>query len=65
LKSDTIVAKNYLQEADIKKLERSVSGFFDYLENIIENHTPMKMVDLAEAVDNFLHFNKYEVLDGK
>jgi len=65
LKSDTIIAKNYLQEADIKKLERSVSGFFDYLENIIENHTPMKMVDLAEAVDNFLHFNKYEVLDGK
>jgi len=65
LKSDTIVAKNYLQEADIKKLERSVSGFFDYLENIIENHTPMKMANLAEAVDNFLHFNKYEVLDGK
>lgn len=65
LKSDTIVAKNYLQEADIKKLERSVSGFFDYLENIIENHTPMKMIDLAEAVDNFLHFNRYEVLDGK
>lgn len=65
LKSDTIVAKNYLQETDIKKLERSVSWFFDYLENIIENHTPMKMIDLAEAVDNFLHFNKYEVLDGK
>jgi len=65
LKSDTIVAKNYLQEADIKKLERSVSWFFDYLENIIENHTPMKMVNLAEVVDNFLHFNKYEVLDGK
>jgi len=65
LKSDTIVAKNYLQETDIKKLERSVSWFFDYLETLVENRTPMKMKDLADAVDNFLHFNKYEVLDGK
>ncbi|MFA6256461.1 MAG: virulence RhuM family protein [Candidatus Absconditabacterales bacterium] len=65
LKSDTIIAKNYLQEKDIKKLERSVSGFFDYLETIIEDNTPMKMKDLAEAVDNFLNFNKYKVLDGK
>ena len=65
LKSDTIIAKNYLQEKDIKKLERSVSWFFDYLETIIEDNTPMKMKDLAEAVDNFLNFNKYKVLDGK
>ena len=65
LKSDTIVAKNYLQEIDIKKLERSVSWFFDHLETLVENRTPMKMKDLAEAVDNFLHFNKYAVLDGK
>lgn len=65
LKSDTIVAKNYLQETHIKKLEKSVSGFFDYLETLIENHTPMKMKDLAEAVDNFLQFNKYKVLEGK
>ncbi len=65
LKSDTIIAKNYLQEKDIKKLERSVSWFFDYLENLIANQVIMKMSDLAEAVDNFLHFNKYKVLDGK
>ncbi len=65
LKSDTIIAKNYLQETHIKKLEKSVSGFFDYLETLIENHTPMKMKDLAEAVDNFLQFNKYKVLEGK
>lgn len=65
LKSDTIIAKNYLQESEIKKLERSVSWFFDYLETLVENHTPMKMGDLAQAVDNFLHFNKYQVLDGK
>ncbi|MDD3262527.1 MAG: virulence RhuM family protein [Candidatus Absconditabacteria bacterium] len=65
LKSDSIIAKNYLQESKIKKLERSVSGFFDYLETLVENHTPMKMEDLAQAVDNFLQFNKYKVLEGK
>lgn len=65
LKSDVVVAKNYLQEKEIKKLERSVSWFFDHLETLVENHIPMKMEDLAEAVDNFLHFNKYKVLNGK
>lgn len=65
LKSDIVIAKNYLQEKEIKKLERSVSWFFDYLENLIENRIPMKMTDLAEAVNNFLLFNKYNLLDGK
>ncbi len=65
LKSDVIVAKNYLQEDEIKKLERTVSGFFDYIENIIANRRTLKMEDLAKSVDNFLSFNEYRILDGK
>lgn len=65
LKSDTIIAKNYLKEKDIKKLERTISSFFDYIENIIENHKVMKMEDLARSVDKFLSFNEFRVLDGK
>jgi hypothetical protein len=65
LKSDTLVAKNYLPEDKIKKLERTVSGFFDYIENIIENHRVMKMVDLSKSVNKFLSFNEYKVLSDK
>jgi len=65
LKSDVVVAKNYLPEEQIKKLERTVSGFFDYIENIIENHQVMKMEDLAESVNKFLSFNEYKILQGK
>lgn len=65
LKSDTLIAKNYLSEGKIKKLERTVSGFFDYIENIIENHHLMKMEDLAKSVNNFLNFNEYKILQGK
>ena len=64
LKTDTVVAKNYLDEKEIKKLERLVSGFFDYLERLIENETLLKMEDLAKSVGEFLTFNKYEILDG-
>ena len=63
-KSDTTVAKNYLDEPDIKKLERLVTGFFDYLERLIENETLLTMEDLAKSVGEFLNFNKYEILDG-
>jgi len=65
LKSDTIIAKNYLSETEIKKLERTVSGFFDYIERIIENRTVMKMENLAMSVNKFLEFNEFKVLDGK
>ncbi len=65
LKSDVVIAKNYLPEEQIKKLERTVSGFFDYIENIIENHQVMKMEDLAESVNKFLSFNEYKILQGK
>lgn len=65
LKSDALIAKNYLPEEKIKKLERTVSGFFDYIENVIENHQVMKMEDLAKSVNKFLSFNEYKILQGK
>jgi hypothetical protein len=65
LKSDSVIAKNYLSETEIKKLERTVSSFFDYVERIIENRTIMKMEDLAGSVNKFLEFNEFKVLEGK
>jgi len=65
LASDVIIAKNYLSESEIKRLERTISGFFDYIENIIENRVQMSMADMAASVDKFLSFNEYEVLTHK
>lgn len=65
LASDVTIAKNYLDEKEIKKLERTISGFFDYVENIIENRMTMNMQDMASSVDKFLSFNEYKVLEGK
>lgn len=64
LKSDTLVAKNYLSEPDIKKLERAVAAFFDYIERIIEQRTSFTMVGFAESVDKFLAFNEYRILES-
>lgn len=64
LKSDTVVAKNYLNEADIKKLERAVGAFFDYIEGIIERRNTFTMEAFAESVNKFLAFNEYQVLEG-
>lgn len=64
LKSDTLVAKNYLSESDIKKLERAVAAFFDYIERIIEQRTTFTMAGFAESVDKFLAFNEYRILEG-
>jgi hypothetical protein len=65
LKSDTSIAKNYLHEDDIKKLERTIGAYFDYIERIIENHQELKMKDVSESVNKFLEFNEFKVLDGK
>ncbi len=65
LKSDTTIAKNYLTEDEIKKLEKSVSGYFDYIERLIENQTSLTMQSLTESVNNFLEFNQYKILDDK
>lgn len=64
LSSDVKIAKNYLSEKEIKRLERTVSGFFDYIENVIENRVQLKMQDFAESVNKFLSFNEFKVLDG-
>lgn len=64
LKSDTVVAKNYLSEAEIKKLERAVSAFFDYIEGIIERRNSFTMESFAESVNKFLAFNEYRILEG-
>lgn len=65
LKSDTTVAKNYLQEEDIKKLERTIGAYFDYIERIIENRQKLSMRDVSGSVNKFLEFNEFEVLEGK
>jgi hypothetical protein len=65
LKSDTIIAKNYLEEKEIKKLERTISGYFDYIERLIEAETVFTMEKLAESINEFLQFNKYNILQDK
>ncbi len=64
LKSDTHIAKNYLQETQIKQLERTVTGYFDYIEGLIERENTFTMAQLALSVNKFLAFNEYRVLDG-
>lgn len=64
LKMDTTVAKNYLEEKEIKQLERTVTGYFDYIENLIERRTAFTMEQLAESVNKFLSFNEYKVLEN-
>ena len=64
IKSDTTVAKNYLAEDEIKKLERTITAFFDYIEGIIERRNTFTMEAFSESVNNFLAFNEYQVLEG-
>lgn len=65
LASDVTIAKNYLTEPEIKRLERTISSFFDYIENIIGNRVQMSMADMVKSVDKFLSFNEFEVLTHK
>lgn len=62
LKSDVVVAKNYLIEGEIKELERIVGMYLDYAENQAARQIPMRMADWVERLDAFLKFNEYEVL---
>lgn len=65
LKSDASVAKNYLPEKQIKQLERTVTGYFDYIEDLIERENTFTMEQFAASVNEFLAFRKYQVLpDG-
>jgi hypothetical protein len=65
LKQDVVIAKNYLQEDEIKQLERTVTGYFDYIEGLIERENTFTMNELAESVNKFLTFNEYKILEGK
>ena len=65
LKSDVSVAKNYLPEKEIKRLERAVSGYFDYIEDLIERENTFTMQEFAKSVNEFLAFRRYDILlDG-
>lgn len=65
LKSDVSVAKNYLQEKEIKRLERTVSSYFDYIEGLIERENTFTMEQFSKSVDRFLSFNEYKILPDK
>lgn len=62
LKSDVIIAKNYLDEKQIKRLERAVSGYFDYIEDLVERENTFTMEDFAKSINEFLEFRKYDFL---
>ena len=65
IKSDIVIAKNYLQEKEIKQLERTVTSYFDYIEGLIERENTFTMEQLAESVNKFLSFNEYKIIDGQ
>lgn len=65
LKSDVTIAKNYLQQSEIRRLERAVTGFFDYIEDLIEDHNTFNMQQFSESVTAFLEFRKYRILPDK
>ena len=65
LKSDVTIAKNYLDEKQIRRLERAVSGFFDYVEDLIENERAFTRQQFAESINACLEFRQYKILQGK
>ncbi len=65
LKSDVSVAKNYLQEKEIRQLERAVTGFFDYIEDLIERENTFNMEQFSASVNEFLTFRRYQILPDK
>ena len=65
LKSDVSVAKNYLSEQEIKRLERTVIGYFDYIEDLIDRENTFTMEEFSSSINEFLTFRKYKVLPDK
>ena len=65
LKSDVVVAKNYLEEKQIRQLERAVTGYFDYIEDLIERENTFTMKEFAASVNEFLAFRRYNILRDK
>ena len=65
LKSDVNIANNYLQEKEIRQLERAVTGFFDYIEDLIERENTFNMEQFSASVNEFLAFRRYQILPDK
>ena len=65
LKSDVTISKNYLEEKQIRQLERAVTGYFDYIEDLIERENTFTMEDFSISINEFLAFRKYDILEGK
>ena len=65
LKSDVVVAKNYLEEKQIRQLERAVTGYFDYIEDLIERENTFTMEEFVASVNEFLAFRRYDILRDK
>ncbi len=65
LKSDVTVAKNYLGETQIRRLERTVTGYFDYIEDLIERENTFTMEEFSASINEFLAFRKYKILPDK
>ena len=65
LKSDTAIAKNYLDEKQIRQLERTVTGYFDYIEDLIERENTFTMQEFAASINEFLSFRRYQILPDK
>lgn len=62
IKSDALIAKNYLSEKQIRSLERAVAGYFDYIEDLIERENTFTMEEFAASVNEFLEFRKFDIL---
>ena len=65
LKSDVLIAKNYLSEKEIRQLERAVTGYFDYIEDLIERENTFTMEEFSASVSEFLNFRRYDILPDK
>ena len=65
LKSDVTIAKNYLDEKQIRQLERMVTGYFDYIEDLIERENTFTMEQFAASINEFLSFRRYDILQDK
>ena len=65
LKSDVSIVKNYLDEQQIRRLERTVSGYFDYIEDLIERENTFTMEEFANSINEFLTFRKYKILPDR
>ncbi len=64
LKSDVVVAKNYLSQNEIKSLDRIVTMYLDYAEDQAERNIPMTMKDWSQKLNAFLQFNERDILQN-